>query len=63
MTAAAAFWVQEPEQCCPALCHTVTDYHASLQGFVREGFVADAAGSFVDVEEAAHTVTRAMKVV
>lgn len=53
------FGVQKPA----VQCHTVTDNHASLQRFVSEGFVADAAGPFVDVEEAAHTMTRTVKVV
>jgi len=47
----------------PALVHTVTDDHAGLQRFICKGFVADAAGSLVDIEEAANTVAGTMKVV
>ena len=57
--------------CCVCVCHvtrkrkcpTVADDHAGLQRLVGEGLVADAAGPLVHVEEAAHTVPRAVQVV
>lgn len=47
----------------PALCHTIADDHAGLQGFISEGLVADAAGPLVDIEEAAHAMARTVKIV
>lgn len=42
---------------------TITDNHAGLQRFIGEGFVADAAGTLVHVEKAAHAMTCTMKIV
>ena len=42
---------------------TIADDHAGLQGLVGERLVADAAGPFVHVEEAAHAVPRPVQVV
>lgn len=42
---------------------TVTEDHSGLQRFIGEGFVADAAGTFVDVEEAADSVAGAVQVI
>lgn len=42
---------------------TVADDHAGLQRLVSEGLIADPTRTLVDVEEAADTVTRPMKVV
>lgn len=47
----------------PALCLTITDDHASLQRLISKGLVADAARPLVDIEEAAHTVARTVKVI
>lgn len=47
----------------PGPCHTITDDHAGLQRFISEGLVAYTTGPLVDVEEAAHSVARTVKVV
>lgn len=42
---------------------TITEDHSSLQRFISEGFVADATGSFVDVEIAADSMAGAVQVI